>query len=154
MIMDKNGVEIMTGDIVRIDNAYFKVDNGLYFVSDKEGDPTTCGTGLTLHRIRKDGSLSEGKNKIAFWPLIHFCNDREKRAMADDWDSEHATIEVVYGINTSCVADFFLSGAKACEERCNRIRWDWGKHSKDYVLNDKIRKHYLAVADRLEKGVA
>lgn len=154
MIMDKNGVEIMTGDIVRIDNAYFKVDNGLYFVSDKEGDPTTCGTGLTLHRIRKDGTLSEGKNNIAFWPLIHFCNDRAKRAMADDWDSEHATIKVIAGINTDHIADYFLTIAKDSEERCNRIKWDWGKHSKDYVLNVKIRRHCLAVADRLEKEVA
>lgn len=153
MIKDIYGNVIKTGDIVRIGWTYFKRDSGLYFVSEQEGDPTTSGTGLTLRRIRKDGTLSEGKNTIAFWPMIHFCNDRAKRAMADDWDSEHATIEVMAGINTDHIADYFLTVAKASEERCNRIKWDWGKHSRDYVLNVKIRRHCLAVADRL-KGVA
>ena len=28
---DRNGIEIKSGDVVRISNAYFKNDNGLYF---------------------------------------------------------------------------------------------------------------------------
>ena len=151
MIMDVHGVEIMTGDIVRIDNAYFKVDNGLYFVSDKEGDPTTCGTGLTLHRIRKDGGLSEGKNKIAFWPLIHFCNDREKRALADDWDATNAKIEVIDGHANGGVIEYFENGASNAFDRLDRIKWNWGKHSSEYVRTDRIRRHYLSVANRLKE---
>ena len=150
MIMDKNGVEIMTGDIVRIENAYFKVDNGLYFVSDKEGDPTTCGTGLTLRRILKDGSLSEGKNKIAFWPLMHFCNDREKRATAYEWDSEHATITIATDdVNTEHIVNWFRGEAENLASANEHWKWE-GRHSHNYVVNEKIRRHYLRAAERLE----
>ena len=151
MIRDVNGVEIMTGDIVKISNAYFKVDNGLYFVSDKEGDVSTCGTGLTLHKVNRDGTLSTAKYNVGFWPIFHTCNDRVKRALANEWDSKNATIEVVTnGFNLGPVIEHFRAEAAGCEKRNERVRWDWGKHSHEYVLNDKIRLHYLAVADRLE----
>ena len=42
-MLDKNGVEIKTGDIVEISGAYFKNDNGLYFVTHSPGDPTWSG---------------------------------------------------------------------------------------------------------------
>ena len=38
-MFDKNGHEIKTGDIVEITGAYFKNDNGLYFVDNSPGDP-------------------------------------------------------------------------------------------------------------------
>lgn len=148
---DSNGREILTGDVVRISGAYFKVDNGVYFVSDKEGDPTTCGTDITLHRINRDGSLSAGKNKIAFWPLLHFCSDRTKRALADDWDAANAKIEVVDGHANGGVIGYFEDGASNAFDRLDRIKWDWGKHSSEYVRTDRIRRHYLSVANRLKE---
>ena len=42
-MLDKNGVEIRTGCIVEITGAYFKNDNGLYFVQRSPGDPSWCG---------------------------------------------------------------------------------------------------------------
>ena len=45
-MLDKNGIEIKTGDVVEITGAYFKNDNGLYFVERSAGDP-----GLSLIHI-------------------------------------------------------------------------------------------------------
>ena len=44
MMLDKNGVEIRTGCIVEITGAYFKNDNGLWFVEHSPGDPSWCGS--------------------------------------------------------------------------------------------------------------
>ena len=52
-MLDKNGVEIKTGDIVEISGAYFKNDNGLYFVTHSPGDPTWSGRDYSLKRISK-----------------------------------------------------------------------------------------------------
>jgi len=154
MIMDIHSVEIMTGDIVRIDNAYFKTDNGLYFVSDKEGDPSTCGTGLTLRKVCRNGEVSTTKHNIAFWPLMHFCNDRTKRALADDWDEANATIEIVNkNVSVAGVVKWFRDEADKLATALEHWKWD-GRHAHNYVVSAKIRKHYLAVADRLEKEVA
>ena len=150
---DSNGREILTGDVVRISNAYFKVDNGVYFVSDKGGDPSTCGTDITLHRLNRDGSLSAGKNKIAFWPLKAFCNDKMKNALSEDWNKANARIEVIDGHANGGVIEYFENGASNAFDRLDRIKWDWGKHSSEYVRTDRIRRHYLSVANRL-KGVA
>ena len=38
-MVDKNGVEMKTGDIVRVSGAYFKNDNGLWFIERSPGDP-------------------------------------------------------------------------------------------------------------------
>ena len=56
-MLDKNGVEIKTGDIVEISGAYFKNDNGLYFVTHSPGDPTWSGRDYSLKRISKYLSL-------------------------------------------------------------------------------------------------
>lgn len=42
-MVDKNGVEMKTGDIVRVSGAYFKNDNGLWFIERSPGDPSWCG---------------------------------------------------------------------------------------------------------------
>ena len=54
-MQDKNGIEIKTGDIVKISGAYFKNDNGLYFVTASPGDPSWCGSSHSLKRISKAG---------------------------------------------------------------------------------------------------
>lgn len=38
-MLDKNGVEICTGQVVKVTGAFFKNDNGLYFVDNSPGDP-------------------------------------------------------------------------------------------------------------------
>ena len=94
MMLDKNGVEIRTGCIVEITGAYFKNDNGLYFVQRSPGDPSWCGKDYSLKKISKAGKISKAKYSLCFWPIAVFTNDRFKAAAANEWNAAHAEIEV------------------------------------------------------------
>ena len=61
---DKNGIEIKTGMIVKISGAYFKNDNGLYYVDNSPGDPSWSGRDYSLHKISKAGKISTAKRQI------------------------------------------------------------------------------------------
>lgn len=93
-MLDKNGVEIKSGDIVEITGAFFKNDNGLYFVESSPGDPSWSGTDNCLKKISKAGKISTAKYNICFWPITAFVSDRAKTAKARRWNREHAAIEV------------------------------------------------------------
>ncbi len=149
MMKDKNGREIMTGDIVRINNAFFKNDNGLYFVEHSPGDVSWCGSDYCLRKVCRDGRLSTAKYNVAFWPPISCCSDRMKNAVAWEWNREHAEIEIVDEIDRSAVRDHFLERASNLAAGLERKAWDWGKHSAVYINDDKIRRHYLNVAARI-----
>lgn len=149
MMMDKNGREIRTGDVVRVSNAYFKNDNGLYFVAHSPGDRSWCGNDYSLRKICRDGRLSTAKHNIAFWPLISFCSDRMKNAVAWEWNRDNASIEVIDSIDRSAVRDHFLEKAANMVAGLERKAWDWGKHSAVYLHDDKIRRHYLKVAESI-----
>ena len=93
-MLDKNGVEIRTGCIVEITGAYFKNDNGLYFVQRSPGDPSWCGKDYSLKKISKAGKISKAKYSLCFWPIAVFTNDRFKAAAANEWNAAHAEIEL------------------------------------------------------------
>ena len=59
---DKNGVEIKTGMVVRISGAYFKKDNGLYYVDSSPGDPSWCGKDHCLRKITRKGEISKSND--------------------------------------------------------------------------------------------
>ena len=71
-MQDKNGIEMKTGDIVEITGAYFKNDNGLYFIDCSPGDPNWCGSDYSLKRISKSGKISKAKKNLCFWPIGMF----------------------------------------------------------------------------------
>ena len=146
MMMDKNGREIRTGDVVRVTNAYFKTDNALYYVKYSPGDCSWSGDDYCLNKIHKDGTISTTKYNTAFWPLVITCNDRTKRAIAWDWNREHAEIEVIDTVDRTAIRDHFKNEAANIASRLERMRWDYGKHSVMYINDDKIRRHYLRVA--------
>ncbi len=151
MMMDKNGREIKTGDVVRISGAYFKVDNALYFVDNSPGDPSWCGSDYSLYRVCKNGKISKGKDRVRFWPLKSYVSDREKNALAHDWNKEHAEIEVLDGIDRTEIKDHFSDEAENAIRYLNTIHnvWGWGKHSEGYVRQVKIASHYRKVADSI-----
>lgn len=68
-MLDKNGMEIKTGMVVEIKDAFFKNDNGLYFVEHSAGDPDWCGSDHSLRKISKRGKISQAKHNICFWPI-------------------------------------------------------------------------------------
>jgi hypothetical protein len=92
---DKNGKEIKTGDIVKIEGGYFKADNGTFIVKHSPGDPSWNGSDYSLKKCNKKGEESDAKNSIAFWPLMVSVNSHEKRIAARQHNKEHSTIEII-----------------------------------------------------------
>jgi len=150
-MLDKNGIEIKTGDIVKIENAFFKNDNGYYFVDNAPGDVSWCGSDYSLHKIGKRGKISTAKYNIAFWPLSHCCNDRMKNAEATEHDKENATIEVIYDIDNSEVIAHFEEKAKNCDEMAITYSYRFGEESETTKTEKKIAEHYHAVVERMKK---
>lgn len=146
---DVNGVEIRTGDVVVIKDAYFKNDNGLWYVDNSPGDVAWCGNDYCLMKLNKNGSLSEAKGKCSFWPLISFCNDRSKNIAARDWNDKNAKIEIIK-FNRSVIADMFDEKAESSKMRLKRVE-EFGKHSSPYLLEYNIGRFYKEVADRIRK---
>lgn len=113
--VDKNGKEVKTGNIVRIEGAYFKNDNGNYFVAYTPGDPAWSGSDYSLRKICKNGKISVAKNNIAFWPLMSCTNNRTENDKADKWNAENATIEIIDSIDNKYVIDYFKGKAADAE---------------------------------------
>ena len=140
---------IKTGDIVEIKNAYFKNDNGLYFVINSKGDVNWCGDDYCLKKICKNGKLSTAKYNICFWPLRSFTNSREKRIEAKRWNEENATIEKVANIDNSYVIEYFRQKAEDLKPQEKRAIWDWGEDAEATKLITNTIAFYNSVADRL-----
>lgn len=66
LMKDKNGVTMRTGDIVKIENSYFKNDLGYYFIEHSPGDISWCGNDYSLRKICRNGKLSTAAHNIAF----------------------------------------------------------------------------------------
>lgn len=148
---DKNGIEIKTGDIVEITGAYFKRDNGLYFVDNSPGDPNWCGNDHCLKKISKTGKISTAKYNIAFWPISVYVNDRIKRAEANRWNDEHAQIEVKPALaNMAEVAAHFREEAAARVVEADRIAGYQGEESDVVQLKRTIAQHYESIAKAIE----
>lgn len=143
---DKNGIEIKTGMIVKISGAYFKNDNGLYYVDNSPGDPSWSGHDYSLHKISKTGKLSTAKRSICFWPISVFVNDPRKYAEAKEWNAKNAEIEVVQISNMCYVKNYFLEKAANLEKTIQRETWDWGEESKIVQMHKTLKAHYETVA--------
>lgn len=150
-MFDMNGIEIKTGMIVEVTGAYFKNDNGLFFVAHSAGDPSWNGRDHSLHKIGKTGKISTAKNNLAFWPLVSFVSSREKTAEAKKWNAEHARIEVKTLANMAEVAAYFTKEAEEAEQNAERSAWHWGEDSEDVKRSRRIAAHYRAVVASIEK---
>lgn len=144
--MSDQNAPITTGDICEITGAYFKTDNGLWLVTSCEGDPTTSGSGLTLHKLGKSGKLLESGSTTAFWPLKSFCSDRRKNAAAREHNREHAQIRRVDGVPTYYAARYFREHAEAAAERAKDQE---ARGYSDAGKTHEIAEFYTAVAERL-----
>lgn len=145
-MLDKNGKEIKAGDIVEIKGAYFKIDNGFYYVEQDGTNPTYASHNeLTLKKISKFGKLSTAKNNLLFYPVKVFVNDYMKRALANNWNKEHCTIEVVKSVANYAVIAKFESEAKLAEDAA---QWNRSRGYGDGYVNT-----YLQKADYFRKAV-
>lgn len=151
-MLDKNGVELQAGMVVEITGAYFKNDNGFWFVEHAPGDPSWCGSDCCLKKISKAGKISVAKYNICFWPISAVVSDRCKAAEANRWNKAHAQIEVKAIKDVSGVVAHFRGLAEA---QGDRIRWTERHFGEDHPEALRLREmvaHFLAVADAVEKG--
>lgn len=95
VLKDKNGIEIRTGQIVKIEGSYFKSSNGNFKVIYSPGDSTWSGNDYCICKVNKNGSMSKSKDRTQFWPLMVTVSSREKRALAGEHNEKYATIEIV-----------------------------------------------------------
>lgn len=146
---DTNGIEIRTGDIVEITGAYFKNDNGFWFVTHSAGDPSWSGKDHSLRKISKSGKISKSRSCVGFWPIMITVNSWEKRAAAKEWNEEHATIKVVDGIDKAEIAEYFKTKADAAEAEAERLTYDFGENCETVKLYKKIKNHYEDVIKRI-----
>lgn len=146
---DKNNRPIKTGDVVEITGAYFKNDNGLYFVEHTPGDPNWSGRDHCLRRIKRNGELSTAKDNICFWPISAFVNSRDKRAAANEWNREHAKIEIKTFPHTEHIAAYFASEADSLDVTIKRYTWDFGEDCQTVKDTKETQAFYRSVADGL-----
>ncbi len=145
-MLDKNGVEIKTGQIVEITGAYFKNDNGLYFVTRSPGDPGWCGSDHSLTKISKAGKISKAKYNLCFWPIVSVVSDRWKTAEANAWNKEHAQIEVKTIKNMAEVAAYFQAKADELDDPVRYLTYNFGEDHPEVVRNKTLRDHFAALA--------
>lgn len=145
-MLDKNGVEIKTGQIVEITGAYFKNDNGLYFVTRSPGDPSWRGSDYSLTKISKAGKISKAKYNLCFWPIVSVVSDRWKTAEANAWNKEHAQIEVKSIKNMAEVAAYFQEKADELDDAIRVLTYNFGEDHEEVAKNKRIQDHFAAVA--------
>ena len=146
---DKNNRPMKTGDVVEITGAYFKNDNGLYFVEHTPGDPNWSGRDHCLRRIKRNGELSTAKDNICFWPIHAFVNSRDKRAAANQWNREHAEIEIKTFPHTEHIAAYFASEADSLDATIKRYTWDFGEDCQTVKDTKETQAFYRSVSDGL-----
>lgn len=151
---DKNNIEIKTGDIVEITDAFFKTDNGLYFVTASPDDPSWSGRDHCLKKISRKGKISTAKYNICFWPIGVFVSDRAKAAEARRWNKEHAQIEVKSVSDMAEVKAYFQARVKDCEAAIRRETWDFGEDAECVQKDKTFLAHYEAVIRRIEGATA
>jgi acylphosphatase len=150
-MLDKNGTEIRTGDMVQITGAYFKNDNGLYFVEHSPGDVAWCGNDYSLRKISKRGKISTAKGRICFWPIAIFTNSYEKRVNGNAWNKEHAEIEIVGGVPVHEVVEHFTQKAKEAGEQAKWMAWNFGEEHQEVKLHLDIKAQCEEVVQYLKE---
>ena len=150
-MIDINGREIRTGDIVKISDAYFKNDNGIYFVTNSPGDTGWSGRDYCLKKLCKNGKMSNTKHNIGFWPISIFVSNREKRIEGNRWNKENAKIEIIEMKCNENVIEYFKNLADELEPTIKRAKCDFGSDSIIVENYKGLKKHYEMVAARIAR---
>lgn len=146
---DKNNRTMKTGDVVEITGAYFKNDNGLYFVEHTPGDPNWSGRDHCLRRIKRNGELSTAKDNICFWPISVYVNSWDKRGAANQWNQEHAEIEIKTFPHTEHIAAYFADEAASLDATIKRYTWDFGEDCQTVKDAKETQAFYRSISDGL-----
>lgn len=128
-MLDKNGRDIKMGDIVRVENGYFKNSNGLFFV---EGENKNS---LWLVKIAKNGKISVNSKASQSWPLKSYCGDRSKNHEASAHNKANATIELVEDVNTFYIVKRFEESLDTAKNRLDY--WNRDNKKEDAAREEK-----------------
>ena len=143
-MIDSKNREIKTGDIVQITGGYFKTSNGVFYVSNLDTEKS-----LWLHRIKKNGEICvNSASSVQNWPLTSYCSDRRKNAEAKKHNAENAKIEIVGGVNSFYVAEYFRQKAEQAQESADLQRERFGDEERAGRLENDAAA-YRAVSERL-----
>lgn len=105
-MLDKNGIKLRTGQIVKIEGGYFKNDNGLFRIAHSPGDENWIGSDYSLRKVKKNFEDSEARYNVSFFPLMVSIIDLFKRQIAKE-HNKNATIEVVGKVKMFKVTEKF-----------------------------------------------
>ena len=94
-MIDIVGREIVTGDIVVVNGAYFQRHNGYWVVTRSPGDENWMGGDHSLTKLSRSGKVSYAKYNLSSWPLMHFVTNRKVADEARAHDKKYACIRVV-----------------------------------------------------------
>lgn len=87
-VKDINGMNVKEGDIIRVSNSYAESDNGLWKV--QKLNDRDSGNGFWLHKVKKDGTESNGKYTTNSWPMNHtYSSNPSYRAAYRDHNGEN-----------------------------------------------------------------
>lgn len=139
-MLDKNGTEIRTGQAVRITGAYHKSYDGLFAVTGSPGDPGWDGPGHGLVRITPGGRISRARHGSSAWPIRPYPDDACLAEAINEWNGEHAAIEVVELPDMAGVARYFGAMADLLA---------YGGDGRPDGPDRERREHYRAVAARI-----
>lgn len=148
-MLDKNGIEMKSGMIVKISGAYFKNDNGLFFIDRSPGDASWLGKGYSLCKISKTGKISKAKYNLCSWPLVSYVSDRYKTAAANDHNRKYAEIEVVTIPNMSEVKAHFQSEANEARDYLAEYKMRWPDDEKSISIYRDTMIQRQSIADSI-----
>lgn len=127
---------LQLGDVVEISGAYFKNDNGLYFVTR---NTRAVWRDLALQKIGKTGKVR--KNGSNTWPLRSYCSDRSKSAAADAHNAEHAQITRATVADLSGVAEWFRAELSRYEDMtAGEERRGWTVSDAELARLEELRQ--------------
>lgn len=147
-MLDVNGIELKAGDVVKVSGAYFKRDNGLYFIAHAPGDPSWSGSDCSLKGLNRNGAMSKTRT-CAFWPLCAYTNDHDKNIRAREHNSAHAKIEIVRGVPVAGMVEHFKEQKESAEYWEGRAIYNFGADCDEAKRNRRIAEHYASIIDRL-----
>lgn len=142
---DKNGNAIRMGDVVRVEGAASKAQNGLFMVThDSAG-------GFSLARVKKTGEIciQNAANYQVFPPHSYMSDPRKRRAANEQ--NARATVELDAVENTAHMARYWREKADSYTERAENLT------RNGYDNDDAKQCRYLAaqaaeIAERLEQA--
>lgn len=143
-MLDINNVEIKTGDVVVISEAFCDCQNGRYLVTYSPGDPGYDGSDYKLAKCSASGEIKIERLNGETWPLKTRVTDTRRVYESDTWNAAHAQIEIQAIEDKAPIAAYFQNAALRLEKFLlnsgheSLLRSDW-----------QTRTYYRAIARAL-----